>query len=521
MRALRGVQLLGKSATPSSPNVWEVSIATYMSGAVYAKSKHRLQRVTAPGTRAATAQEPPALQEAKHPAGRGRRGAESFQWVRPAGQGPPAAPPLGRPAPAQPAQPGRGARTAQKKNTYVLPVAAGTAPVTSLPAAAAPPGRRSPALAAAKPPQALVGLYRKSKDGKSLQRRATARAAGPQRTLTWRNPALPPAGPRPAAAAVQPRRLSIGRTSRAAPRPAGGAAAAAASSSGKKRTWNKYVRHSRLQSKSPPAAPPPARQQPLRAARALPKGASSSSRSTTMQILSLGGSVYKVRGGAGHARAFCWGRPLATLFPQPVAFPALCNAACPQQVVKRSSGARSLQRQPSAGGAASLPERKTATTAAAAANKEAAAAAARARPSPGRPLKLKRLGWNRLQRRSLSAEKLPALRSTLAAKAGVRKQLQPAAKPAPRPKAAAAPPRRGKDGRGVGGITYCPLYCRTGTCDRRGKGCPYRHDPTKRSVCARWLRGCCADAACPLQHQRKPELMPACLHFLKVRKDLR
>lgn len=44
-----------------------------------------------------------------------------------------------------------------------------------------------------------------------------------------------------------------------------------------------------------------------------------------------------------------------------------------------------------------------------------------------------------------------------------------------------------------------------------------RHDSTKRAVCTRWLRGCCqAGALCPLQHQRKPELMPVCIHFLKA-----
>ncbi len=23
-------------------------------------------------------------------------------------------------------------------------------------------------------------------------------------------------------------------------------------------------------------------------------------------------------------------------------------------------------------------------------------------------------------------------------------------------------------------IVYCPIYCRTGKCERRGKGCPYK-----------------------------------------------
>ncbi len=24
------------------------------------------------------------------------------------------------------------------------------------------------------------------------------------------------------------------------------------------------------------------------------------------------------------------------------------------------------------------------------------------------------------------------------------------------------------------GVVYCPLYCRTGKCERRGKGCPFK-----------------------------------------------
>ena len=44
-----------------------------------------------------------------------------------------------------------------------------------------------------------------------------------------------------------------------------------------------------------------------------------------------------------------------------------------------------------------------------------------------------------------------------------------------------------------------------------------RHDSTKRTVCPRWLHNRCElGPACPLQHQRKAELMPVCMHFLKV-----
>ncbi len=51
---------------------------------------------------------------------------------------------------------------------------------------------------------------------------------------------------------------------------------------------------------------------------------------------------------------------------------------------------------------------------------------------------------------------------------------------------------------------------------------PRRHDSTKRAVCPRWLHGTCPlGTSCPLQHQRKPELMPICMHFLKVGSRLR
>jgi len=66
-------------------------------------------------------------------------------------------------------------------------------------------------------------------------------------------------------------------------------------------------------------------------------------------------------------------------------------------------------------------------------------------------------------------------------------------------------------------VKYCPVYCQTGQCPRRGRGCPLRHDPTKRAVCTKWLMGRCERGkACPLQHQRRPELMPTCVHFLQV-----
>ena len=48
------------------------------------------------------------------------------------------------------------------------------------------------------------------------------------------------------------------------------------------------------------------------------------------------------------------------------------------------------------------------------------------------------------------------------------------------------------------------------------KQCKYVHDSSKVAVCTRWLQGRCEDAACPLQHAQRPELMPICSFFLQV-----
>lgn len=63
---------------------------------------------------------------------------------------------------------------------------------------------------------------------------------------------------------------------------------------------------------------------------------------------------------------------------------------------------------------------------------------------------------------------------------------------------------------------YCPIYCHTGICPKRKKGCKFVHDPTKRAICTKWLTGVCKKGLqCPLQHQMKRELMPACVHYLQ------
>eukprot|EP00890_Picochlorum_soloecismus_P001833 jgi/Picsp_1/2650/NSC_00880-R1_zinc finger ccch domain-containing protein len=65
-------------------------------------------------------------------------------------------------------------------------------------------------------------------------------------------------------------------------------------------------------------------------------------------------------------------------------------------------------------------------------------------------------------------------------------------------------------------VRYCPIYCHTGICPKRKKGCKFAHDPTKRAVCTKWLTGVCQKGLkCPLQHQMKRELMPACVHYLQ------
>ena len=86
--------------------------------------------------------------------------------------------------------------------------------------------------------------------------------------------------------------------------------------------------------------------------------------------------------------------------------------------------------------------------------------------------------------------------------------------------------RRAAERRGL-----CMRYCRTGACALARRGaCPHVHDPAKVAVCLKWATtGSCAGAAapaaagaaassscCPLQHRAAPELMPVCVHFLKV-----
>jgi hypothetical protein len=62
------------------------------------------------------------------------------------------------------------------------------------------------------------------------------------------------------------------------------------------------------------------------------------------------------------------------------------------------------------------------------------------------------------------------------------------------------------------------VWRRTGKCDFQGKGqCRLLHDKEKVAICPAWLKGTCTKADCLLQHQAKPDLMPLCIFFLKVR----
>lgn len=70
-------------------------------------------------------------------------------------------------------------------------------------------------------------------------------------------------------------------------------------------------------------------------------------------------------------------------------------------------------------------------------------------------------------------------------------------------------------------VDYVPLNARTGVCREQAKGqCRLLHDRTKVAVCPAWLSGTCATSHCPLQHEARPELMPLCTFFLKVRQHM-
>lgn len=74
--------------------------------------------------------------------------------------------------------------------------------------------------------------------------------------------------------------------------------------------------------------------------------------------------------------------------------------------------------------------------------------------------------------------------------------------------AAARAKKRQKDAK-----TFCSEYNRFGRC-RRGRTCPFLHDPAKVAVCTRFLAGTCS-GECLFSHEVAPSKMPVCLYFLQ------
>ncbi|XP_039003281.1 uncharacterized protein LOC120129976 [Hibiscus syriacus] len=62
---------------------------------------------------------------------------------------------------------------------------------------------------------------------------------------------------------------------------------------------------------------------------------------------------------------------------------------------------------------------------------------------------------------------------------------------------------------------YCQFFTRFGKCNKDDGKCPYIHDPSKISVCTRFLNGLCSNTSCKLTHKVIPERMPDCSYFLQ------
>lgn len=393
--------------------------------------------------------------------------------------------------------------------TAVKPAPAGQPP----PAAKPTPAARSAAATASKTKtvavlstgtggggQQRVLVYQKSKQGKSLRRTAVKSAA--RGNLTWRNPATAAAaaagggGKQPSRAAPAAGQLAAGaagqaRAGAAVVKAVGGTCTVALQGRRSGSKWHKYVRAAATTA----ATPAPARAQPAAAAaskarrRSLSLGGSRKGGRGpgSNKLLRLGSSVYKVPQGMPELRECRCGAVLvgsqasASIAAAHGALYTLCsnhiNALAPQVVGRGRS--KSLQRQRSQDPPAGAAQQQQQTHAA---------------PVP--PLPVAAMGTRRLGRFKLvsvtaaaaasAARKLraPSSRATSAAAAalkargGVVKATALAGsavkKQAWRRQAAvAAADSRGGSGRGAA-IVYCPLYCRTGKCERRGKGCPYK-----------------------------------------------
>ncbi|XP_039053127.1 uncharacterized protein LOC120195086 [Hibiscus syriacus] len=62
---------------------------------------------------------------------------------------------------------------------------------------------------------------------------------------------------------------------------------------------------------------------------------------------------------------------------------------------------------------------------------------------------------------------------------------------------------------------YCQFFTRFGKCNKDDGKCPYIHDPSKISVCTKFLNGLCSNPSCKLTHKVIPERMPDCSYFLQ------
>ncbi|KAK9023617.1 hypothetical protein V6N11_003829 [Hibiscus sabdariffa] len=62
---------------------------------------------------------------------------------------------------------------------------------------------------------------------------------------------------------------------------------------------------------------------------------------------------------------------------------------------------------------------------------------------------------------------------------------------------------------------YCQFFTRFGKCNKDDGKCPYIHDPSKISVCTKFLNGLCSNPNCKLTHKVIPERMPDCSYFLQ------
>lgn len=84
------------------------------------------------------------------------------------------------------------------------------------------------------------------------------------------------------------------------------------------------------------------------------------------------------------------------------------------------------------------------------------------------------VGQPRKQRSPAGRSKMPgALAADLRVAGGVSKLASSLAKQR-QAAVVAAGAGCGAKGKGKLQIVYCPIYCRTGKCERRGKGCPFR-----------------------------------------------